>query len=295
MPPKQRANPPLPQIHGLRFATSRDIWRAGLVISAGFGVCPEAAWLQPYLRTYPQDSLLSAQQSVEWAIRSEDAAILVVEDHYDPAETETMHGIVPHVHNKAQPMPGEKIVVGVAVWWFDAESPRTGQFADTEGPFPELDEGPHRDEYEEHVSRYNDKNDELLKKYLSTSGMELHTLVIHPTYWRRGHGRTLVEWGMRLADIDQEDLCICATNGGLKLYRPLGCELLESWRMEGDEVSPTGVAGNIVRYVPRKERGDPEDGSVETAVMALSERLSETEFGGEQDKGLGEKNGLVVR
>lgn len=282
MPPKQRANPPLPQLHGLRFATSKDIWRAGLIISVGFGLSLEAAWLQPYLRTYPEDSLTSSQQYAEWAIRSDNVALLVVEDDYDPAEVERMTGIVPEVDTEERPMPDEKVVAGVAAWRFLSGSPRTGQFVNTEGPFPDLAaDRPHRDEHEEHVNSYHSKNDELTEKYFGASGwFELDTLVIHPAYWRRGHGRTLVEWGLRLADIDQVEMCICATDAGFNLYRSLGCELLESWRMEGDEVSPAGVSGHIIRYVPRTKREDFKDDSARTAVMALSEQMSKTELGG---------------
>ncbi|KAK5944488.1 hypothetical protein PMZ80_003770 [Knufia obscura] len=267
MPPKRRASPPLPILQGLRFATPKDIWRANY------------------------------QQDAEWAIRSENVAILVVEDHYDPAEVETTAHIVPKIDTEEHPMPGEKVVAGVAAWRFLSGSSRAGQLANTEGPFPDLAaDRPHRDEHEEHVNSYHSKNDEMTKRYFGDSGwFELDTLVIHPTYWRRGHGRRLLEWGMRLADIDQAEVCICATTAGLTLYRALGCELLESWNLEGDEMSPAGVAGHIVKYVPRRKRDHSEDDSAETAVMALSERLFQTELGGEQDKARAEKNGQGVR
>lgn len=53
-------------------------------------------------------------------------------------------------------------------------------------------------------------------------------LVVHPAYWRRGHGRTLVEWGNRLADIEQIDIGVAAAASGLSVYYRCGFQHRDS-------------------------------------------------------------------
>jgi len=268
----------------LRLATPADISRMGLVMSAGFGSTLEAAWLQPYLRTFPRDSLLTSQEYVDRCMGSKGFATVVIEDTYEPAEVQAMAEIVPEDEAREHSMYEEKVVAGMATWKFMSGSPRIGQFND-ELHVSDLETlSPSRDEHRDHTRRFHSKNRDLRKKYFHGSNwFELHTLVVNPAYWRRGHGRRLLEWGIRVACIDQVELCICAAGSALKLYQASGCELLESWQLEGDEVSPEGVAGHLMRYTPEKECSNTEADESQAEMMALSEQLAEADLGREQN------------
>lgn len=187
----------------LRLAKSADISRMGLVMSAGFGSTLEAAWLQPFLRTFPRDSLLACREYVDWCMSSEGFATVVIEDTYEPAEVQKMAHIVPDHEAGEHSMYGRKVVAGMATWKFMSEANRIGQF-DDECHVSDLETlSPRRDEHRDHSHRFHSKNRELRKQYFHGSNWsELHTLVVHPVYWRRGHGRRLLEWGIRLACID---------------------------------------------------------------------------------------------
>ena len=65
--------------------------------------------------------------------------------------------------------------------------------------------------------------------------------MVHPAYWKRGHGSTLVTWGMNLANIDHINQGVIAARSGEKLYAALGYSLLEELRLAGDEEAPEGL------------------------------------------------------
>lgn len=55
----------------------------------------------------------------------------------------------------------------------------------------------------------------------------MDTLVVHPAYWRRGHGTALVNWGMELARLDRVKQGVIAACMGEKLYLSRGYEKLD--------------------------------------------------------------------
>jgi GNAT superfamily N-acetyltransferase len=69
----------------------------------------------------------------------------------------------------------------------------------------------------------------------------MEMVVVHPAYWRRGHGTRLVKWGMQLADIDGVKQGVIAASMGKDLYLKLGYRLLHMVQVEGDEDAPDGV------------------------------------------------------
>lgn len=74
-------------------------------------------------------------------------------------------------------------------------------------------------------------------------------VVVHPAYWRRGHGTALVKWGKSLADLDGMEQGVVATDIGEKLYTSLGYHKLDEVRVEDSAgPSPHSVSVGILKY-----------------------------------------------
>lgn len=74
-------------------------------------------------------------------------------------------------------------------------------------------------------------------------------VVVHPAYWRRGHGTTLVEWGKSLADLDRMEQDVVAADMGEKLYTSLGYQKLDEVKVEDNTgPSPHNVSVGILKY-----------------------------------------------
>ena len=65
----------------------------------------------------------------------------------------------------------------------------------------------------------------------------MEMVVVHPAYWRRGHGGRLVRWGIDLANLDKVCQGVIAAEMGKSLYLSLGYEELEDLHLEGVHVS----------------------------------------------------------
>jgi hypothetical protein len=76
----------------------------------------------------------------------------------------------------------------------------------------------------------------------------MNIVVVHPAYWRRGHGTNLVRWGMRLTDEDQTTQGVISADMGTKLYMALGFEKICDVHIAGDDRTPEGVTNGILRY-----------------------------------------------
>lgn len=74
--------------------------------------------------------------------------------------------------------------------------------------------------------------------------------VVHPAYWRRGHGTLLVRWGMELSKLDGVKQGVIAAKMGAELYAGLGYSVVEELRMDGDEEAPDGVTCVAMQYTP---------------------------------------------
>jgi GNAT superfamily N-acetyltransferase len=77
-------------------------------------------------------------------------------------------------------------------------------------------------------------------------------VVVHPKYWRRGHGSHLVRWGIGLADIDQVKQGVFATAMGAKLFLALGFQKIKDVHVEGDMEDPKGISLAIAKYEPEQ-------------------------------------------
>lgn len=75
-------------------------------------------------------------------------------------------------------------------------------------------------------------------------------VTVHPAYWERGHGGSLVKWGMELARIDKLKQGVIATKMGQDLYSELGFKNLKEIHISGDEIVPQGVSVAVMEYDP---------------------------------------------
>lgn len=76
-------------------------------------------------------------------------------------------------------------------------------------------------------------------------------VVVHPAYWRRGHGSRLVRWGMALADMDQVKQGVLAADMGAKLYLQFGFVKICEIHADGDKEDPDGISNFVARYTPK--------------------------------------------
>ena len=76
-------------------------------------------------------------------------------------------------------------------------------------------------------------------------------VVVHPAYWRRGHGTALVKWGMGIADIDLVKQSVIAADMGAKLYLALGYSKATDVHADGDEEAPDGITCTVATYEPK--------------------------------------------
>lgn len=79
-------------------------------------------------------------------------------------------------------------------------------------------------------------------------------LVVHPAYWRRGHGEALVRWSLALADADGIKQGVSATPMGVKLYERLGYKPVDECVVPGDEDDAEGCKTVMCRYTPAEKQ-----------------------------------------
>jgi hypothetical protein len=72
-------------------------------------------------------------------------------------------------------------------------------------------------------------------------------VVVHPAYWKRGHGTSLVKWGMTLADLDQVDQGVVAAKMGELLYLRLNYSKLAEVHVRDDK-DPAEITVGILKY-----------------------------------------------
>ena len=83
----------------------------------------------------------------------------------------------------------------------------------------------------------------------------MEVVVVHPAYWGRGHGSSLVKWGMHLADLDHIKQGVVATRLGAKLYSRLGFSTLSYLHLDGDDQDREELTLSVMQYNPEKNKG----------------------------------------
>src|SRR5271154_4112365 len=118
----------------LRLASPKDIRRIGLVAGSGFRSSPVFDWERPHHEQYPEDTLLSYQQTFASYIKSPKYMVLVVLDKYDPDEHKKTKLVLPPNNGGVEiPAEGDEVVVGVACWELEPGSKLIGQFPNDTG------------------------------------------------------------------------------------------------------------------------------------------------------------------
>ncbi len=84
----------------------------------------------------------------------------------------------------------------------------------------------------------------------------MEMLVVHPAYWKRGHGGSLTGWGMDLAKTDGIQQGVIAAKMGKAVYAAMGFKNLEDLHIDGDDLVPQGVTVSAMLFDPNKDPGD---------------------------------------
>jgi len=241
--------PPAPTIAPLRLASPKDILRIGVVAASGFRYSPWFSWDRPYHEKYPEDTLLSYRKECSDALKSPEHIVLVALDKYDPNEGKKTDAIIPPSNGAETPSDGEEVIVGAGCWKLESGSHRKGSFQNDTGTYPDLPENKNRDQNVNHVNRFSNTLQAAEHKYFSGYAT-MEWVVVHPAYWNRGHGTTLVKWGMQLANTDQVKQGVIAAKTGTKLYRQLGYNHLSDLHLDGDDEVPDGVTATVMEVAP---------------------------------------------
>lgn len=84
----------------------------------------------------------------------------------------------------------------------------------------------------------------------------MERVVVHPAYWKKGHGSKIAKWGVDLADLDNADQGVLATSMGANLFRHVGYEFITNLHVDGDGCDPEGVTFEALRHrTGQKEQG----------------------------------------
>jgi GNAT superfamily N-acetyltransferase len=252
--------------------------RIGIVAACGFRYSPVFQWERPYHERYPEDTLLSYRQEFSEVMKNPEFIVLVAVDKYDPEESKKSEAIIPPNNGAEIPSEGEEVVVGIGCWKLETGSKRVGQFQNDTGDFNDRGSTCFANLTKNHTQIFqrirtvirvqitqavSAQTRMLLKRSKSLMIRIGHSLtlcsyfkghstmemvVVHPAYWKRGHGSRLIRWGMQLADIDHVKQGVVAAKMGAELYNHLGYKLLTDLHWDGDEETPDGLTVSVMEY-----------------------------------------------
>ncbi|KAJ6149839.1 hypothetical protein N7471_001038 [Penicillium samsonianum] len=117
--------------------------------------------------------------------------ILDAEDAFKSNEDGSTEAIIPSNNGWTPPSDGKKVIVGVASIKLEPSSKRLGQFNSNEGKHPELPPNLGRDLNKKHYNSWGHISSATKKRYC-LGFLIMDMLVVHPAYWKRGHGTKLV-------------------------------------------------------------------------------------------------------
>lgn len=109
----------IPEIEGVRLATTRDLPRIAVVAAAAFFWSPSFRYQRPRYKEFPADTVASYWNEYDRAILHPACVVLVAEDNLDPNEAE-------HVYDALRPcLPtaqGPRGIVGVCSFTLKKDS-----------------------------------------------------------------------------------------------------------------------------------------------------------------------------
>ncbi|KAK3345823.1 hypothetical protein B0T25DRAFT_550451 [Lasiosphaeria hispida] len=80
-------------------------------------------------------------------------------------------------------------------------------------------------------------------------------LVVHPAYWKRGHGIQLATWPGDLSVLDKVSQCVSSATMSQSLFTSLAYRQVGFISAEGDEDDPEGVEYRPVEAWRSRARG----------------------------------------
>ncbi|KAK2589474.1 hypothetical protein QQS21_012850 [Conoideocrella luteorostrata] len=239
--------PPAPPLGDLRIAGPNDIMRLGIVCTAGFRYAEQFTWERPYHAQHPLSTLAFFRHEVRQFIKSPEHIVLVAVDSFDTHESDKTEAVIPDSNGWDKPAPGTDVVVGMAIWKLEAGSKRVEDLPGPPSPFPHLPEYNGADMYQHRAKVVEEACDAAEKRFLvGLSSME--RIVVHPAYWKRGHGIKLAKWGVDLAKLDEVDQGVLASSMGEALYEHVGFRRISNVHVDGDEEDPKGFDIAVMRY-----------------------------------------------
>jgi hypothetical protein len=81
-------------------------------------------------------------------------------------------------------------------------------------------------------------------------------VVVHPAYWRRGHGATMVRWGLELAELDGVNNGVFGSIMGKKLYLSLNYKEVGVIKLQDEKNPLEMVELAVLRYESKANRLD---------------------------------------
>lgn len=236
----------------------------GMILYAAFEQTEQFNWIHPNHANVAADVLSFERRSLASSMATKNRVFLVAVDRYDPEEMKATNIVIPAgegAYNARWDNDGT--VVGFAVWSFSPGSPRIGQFKVPDGHWPTMGSMGYRPLFHrEHTVHFQKELEPMERTHFSDCGVTLETLVVHPAYHGRGHGRRLVDWGKRMADMDGVKMAVCSSDIAPDFYQKMSYELLDVLRFPGDDISPAGLMSYLMRYVPpirQEEKGSLND------------------------------------
>lgn len=249
----------VPKLGPLEFAEPSDVMRLGVVSYVGFAKTSEYKWIHPWHTNSPVDAINWERFQAQLAIddsrgMSPKYVCMVIRDVHDPDEM-TKSGIFLPISEATSEgvVEDDRIVVGLAFWTLQ-ESVMYGRRlrCESEAECPCFPRARSDVKNSEHEEALHDKVAHLLEEHISGCGMVLKRLVVHPAYHNKGHGKMLVEWGKDLANCAGIKIGVDAAASASDFYAKLGFKTVAQYCMDGDEISPGGIAGSIMKYAPVK-------------------------------------------
>ncbi|KAI1127105.1 hypothetical protein F5Y10DRAFT_243430 [Nemania abortiva] len=227
--------PPYPPLLSLRLAVATDIDRMAELSVTGFKDSEIFRYERPNYEDFPDDAVASFANIYRAQLLDPEAVVIVAEDS-------------PCSEDGSVSSNGQRIVVGVASWRLPEGSPRSGQFVVPDvgdpRPAPDRDLNQHRLELFSHITA------ETEKRYLTGKAI-CDKLVVHPSYRRRGHATSMLEWGQRLCDQDGIDQGVIPSHMGEQVYVGLGYVRIGEMHVP-DDGEAQGFTQRVVVYTAQK-------------------------------------------
>ncbi|KAK4171312.1 hypothetical protein QBC36DRAFT_340206 [Triangularia setosa] len=237
-----------PPLGTLRIASPADALRISIVATAAFRYSPLFDWERPDHAKYPEDTLESYHTQFLNAIQSDDHIVLVQEDAYLGNENHKTTAIIPDGTGGTTPKAGDGVIVAVISIKLDPNSPHKGKLKNNKGLHLTAPENPGRDLNQRRYDEWGTLSVAARKKNKAHKDSIISMIVVHPAYWRRGHGTRLATWARDLAIKDRVPQCVSAAPMSQCLFISLGYRRLDEIVARGDEDDPRGAKTLLLEF-----------------------------------------------